>query len=91
MITYDSHCMDLWGLYYFPIRNDDLHSLGETHWQWYSVLSEEQKEHRAGSRLLYSRERSKLSMLFLQCFMNIEHYGMTVQGRYSSRDFFDQP
>ena len=41
--------------------------------------------------LSVSRERSKLSMLFLQCFMNIEHYGMTVQGRYSSRDFFDQP
>ena len=39
------------------------------------------------------RERNELSIrwLFLQCFMNIEHYGMTVQGRYSSRDFFDQP
>ena len=41
--------------------------------------------------LFPSRERSEFSMLFLPCFMNIEHYGMTVQGRYSSRDFFDQP
>jgi hypothetical protein len=40
------------------------------------------------------RERARgreLSMLFLPCFMNIEHYGMTVQGHSSSRDFFDQP